>query len=194
MSIQTGDILFRTAINSELSRAINAVTQSGHDYNYTHMGIATVSNGETYVYHADPVHGVCCQPLALFRRSDQDQELSVDVFRLRPEHQALIPAALSIAQSLLGQPYNHSYIIGHEGHYCSEFIYQLFADAGLFTLEPMTFKQADSDTFHPGWISHYRELQLDIPEGQPGCNPNTMAMSKELIRQTDHGDHASALK
>jgi len=45
----------------------------------------------------------------------------------------------------------------------------------------MTFKDIETNDFHPGWIEHYDKLGIEIPEGLPGCNPNGMAASENLI-------------
>ncbi|WP_428243535.1 YiiX/YebB-like N1pC/P60 family cysteine hydrolase [Gynuella sp.] len=177
-----GDIVFRSAAQSDLAEAINEVTQTGHFNHYTHMGIAEVVDHRVYIYHADPHNGVCRQALSEFRLSEQNDVLDISVYRLTPPYQRHIGNALTLARTLIGQPYNHSYILDHQGFYCSEFIYHLFADTGLFTLKPMTFKQSGSDSFHPGWIKYYCELGLEIPEGLPGCNPNEMATSQSLIK------------
>ncbi|AJQ92833.1 YiiX/YebB-like N1pC/P60 family cysteine hydrolase [Gynuella sunshinyii] len=181
-NLMNGDIVFRAAADNDLAEAINDVTQTNQFDHYTHMGITEVKDQHVYIYHADPHLGVCCQALSEFRLSEQNEVLNIGVYRLTPSYQHYVDNALSLARTLIGQPYNHSYILDHQGFYCSEFIYHLFADTGLFTLKPMTFKQPGSDSFHPGWITYYRELGLEIPEGLPGCNPNEMAASQNLIK------------
>ena len=44
----------------------------------------------------------------------------------------------------------------------------------------MTFKDPLTGLFHDGWIEHYKNLGIEIPEGQPGCNPNDMSKNKKL--------------
>lgn len=55
MEIRTGDILFRGSLNSELSKAINSVTQTHKATQYTHMGIVEVLDSMVWVYHAAPL-------------------------------------------------------------------------------------------------------------------------------------------
>ena len=38
-----------------------------------------------------------------------------------------------------------------------------------------------TDLFYEGWIIHYNQLGIDIPEGLPGCNPNGMSASDNLV-------------
>ncbi len=49
-------------------------------------------------------------------------------------------------------------------------------------LNPMTFKDPETGEFLPTWIEYYEKLGVEIPEGQPGCNPNGLASSDKLIR------------
>lgn len=44
----------------------------------------------------------------------------------------------------------------------------------------MSFKNLETNTFHKGWIAHYKNLGIPIPEGKLGCNPNGMASSNTL--------------
>ena len=75
---------------------------------------------------------------------------------------------------------NYTYVIEDTGYYCSELVYEAFADAELFQLEPMTFKTSNNTAFHPTWLAYYSDLDHFIPEGYPGCNPNQMAAHKSL--------------
>jgi hypothetical protein len=81
---------------------------------------------------------------------------------------------------MLGKPYNFSYILSDTAHYCSEFVYLAFAADSVFTLEPMTFKDPATGNFPAAWAEYYQKMGLEIPEGQPGCNPNGMAASGKL--------------
>ena len=65
-TIKSGDIVFRGASQSDLSEAINEVTQTEKATNYTHMGICSVENDTVFVYHSDLGKGVVKEPLELF--------------------------------------------------------------------------------------------------------------------------------
>lgn len=177
--IKTGDILFtgEELLNpGDLSTAINEVTRTALETNYTHMGIAKVTKNRVYVIHADPRRGVYQEPLEEFlARYSQ-----VDVFRVNNEFSQYLPEAINIAISLLGKPYDDSFIIGSGGHYCSGLIYTLFSNTGVFELAPMTFKDPSTGEFHSMWVEHYARLGIEIPEGLPGCNPNGMAASTTI--------------
>ena len=63
----------------------------------------------------------------------------------------------------------------------TEFFKMIAAEKdSVFTLEPMSFKNSETNTFHKGWITHYKNLGIAIPEGKLGCNPNGMANSNAL--------------
>jgi len=177
--LRTGDILFRGRQSSELSQAIDEVTQTGNDQHYTHMGIVELYNDTIWVIHATPVKGVCKETLTQFCLSGQDSTL-IGHYRINGIEEELITSAIDKAYSTLGQPYNYSYILEDEGYYCSEFVYELFVSDSVFKLEPMTFIDPSSRNFHQGWVKHYKSLGIDIPEGQLGCNPNGMAASDQL--------------
>lgn len=177
--LQNGDILFTgptTTTAGNLSKAIDEVTQTPLATNYTHMGIVDKENNQLWVIHAAPQKGVCREPLDQFLESRQEAA----VYRLKEPYQALIPQALESARQLLGLPYDASYIIGGNSHYCSGLLYTIFEPHPIFELEPMTFKDPATGEFHPGWVEHYETLGMDIPEGLPGCNPNGLAASDHL--------------
>ena len=180
LDLQTGDILFRGRQSSELSKAIDDVTQTGQAHHYTHMGIVEFSNDTLWVLHAAPQKGVCKELLEQFCGWD-DETVKVGHYRLKNRNKAQIHRAINRGHAELGQPYNYTYIMEDEGYYCSEFIYELFAPDSVFQLDSMTFIDPQSGQFHPGWVKHYRKLGIAIPEGKLGCNPNGMAASDNLI-------------
>lgn len=177
--LKTGDLLFRETASSNLSQAIDQVTQTDKQTHFSHVGLAVVENDSVYVLHASPIGGTCQVSLTEFSRPDGDSAL-VSIYRLQTRYQATIPNAIAQAKRLLGKPYNFSYVLSDTSHYCSEFIYLAFAHDSIFTLNPMTFKNPESGEFDSTWVRHYEKLTMEIPEGLPGCNPNGMAASDKL--------------
>lgn len=178
--IKSGDIVFRSATGSDLSEAINEVTQTAKSTNYTHIGICDVVDSKVVVYHSDLDKGVVEEPLELFLGYEGLVGYNADLYRIKKIEPKQIEYAISKAKSLVGNPYNTTYILEDKGYYCSEFIYELFKEVSVFKLEPMTFKNSKTNTFHKGWVEHYKKLGIAIPEGQLGCNPNGMASSNAL--------------
>lgn len=178
--IKTGDIIFRGTTKSELSQAINDVTQTDIKTNYTHMGVCEVVDNKVFIYNADLGKGVVKELLADFLKSKKNTEYIADLYRIKNTDKNKINTAIERANSLIGNKYNTTYILEDEGYYCSEYIYEVFKKDTVFELEPMTFKDPKTNSFHKGWITHYQELGIDIPEGKLGCNPNVMANSTTI--------------
>ncbi|MGQ1788322.1 YiiX/YebB-like N1pC/P60 family cysteine hydrolase [Saccharicrinis sp. GN24d3] len=179
-SLNNGDILFRGNQQRGLSQAINKVTQTTRETNYTHMGICKLANDSVYIIHASSKNGVCMEPLMDFCRPNNDTLYITDIYRLKTELNVNINSALTNAINLIGQPYDDTYIMERPGYYCSEFIYYIFKSDSVFTLNPMTFIDPATGNFHTDWVEHYQKLGVNIPEGMPGCNPNGMAAEGKL--------------
>lgn len=180
-SIKSGDIVFRGATQSDLSEAINEVTQTTKATNYSHIGMCSVEDDTVFVYHSDLGKGVLREPLQMFLNPEDTSTYTIDLYRIKNLSKPQVKAAVNKAKTLLGASYNTTYILEDEGYYCSEYIYELFSKDSIFSLEPMTFKDPKTNTFHHGWITHYNDLKIDIPEGKLGCNPNGMANSNRLM-------------
>jgi hypothetical protein len=185
LQIKTGDIIFRGTTASELSQAINDVTQTKIKTNFTHMGVCEVDGENIFVYHADVGKGVVKESLKDFLKSTTDSEYVADIYRIKNGDKLKFNAVITEANSLIGNKYNTSYILEDEGYYCSEYVYELFKKDSIFELEPMTFKDPKTNDFHEGWITHYQKLGIEIPEGKLGCNPNVMASSETIMFVTN---------
>lgn len=180
MQLQAGDLLFQGATSNGLSKAIDKVTQTGAKTHFSHVGLVELDGeGELFVLHADPDDGTCRVRLEQFLKPEEDSILTV-LYRLKEPWRKSIPSALIEAHKMLGQPYNFSYVLSDSALYCSEFIYEAFKGDHIFELNPMTFKDPATGEFYPTWVDYYKKLKIEIPEGQPGCNPNRMAASDKL--------------
>ena len=181
IKLQSGDILFRGANSGNISEAIDIVTQTSAETHFSHVGLVEVTDSGIVVLHASPVGGTCKISMNEFMHPEGDL-VTVVAYRLKNEWKKSIPAALTKAKQLLGKPYNFSYILSDTAHYCSEFVYLAFAADSVFVLDPMTFKDSKTEDFFPTWVGYYQKMGLEIPEGQPGCNPNGLAASNKLER------------
>ena len=177
--LQNGDLLFtgveRQIGTDNFSNAINSVTQTGNETNYTHVGIVGMDDSGMWVVHSSPKKGVVRDSLATFLKEEE----RIFVYRLKPAYRHFIPQALNKFRDYYGQPYDDLFLLNDSSQYCSGLIYHLFASADIFQLNPMTFKDR-SGNFHPFWVEHYKKLNREIPEGLPGCNPNDMATNPAL--------------
>jgi hypothetical protein len=179
IKLQTGDLLFREKSSENISKAIDQVTQTCGATHFSHVGLVEVTDAGIVVLHAYPEGGTCMVSLSEFLHPKGDS-VRVIAYRLKTEGQKAIPAAIQKAHSILGKPYNFSYIMSDTAHYCSEFIYLAFAADSVFKLEPMTFKDPATGTFPAAWVEFYQKMGIEIPEGKPGCNPNGLAASEKL--------------
>ncbi|MFV0484406.1 MAG: YiiX/YebB-like N1pC/P60 family cysteine hydrolase [Bacteroidales bacterium] len=178
--LQSGDLLFQTAGNSSLSQAIDKVTQTDSATHYSHVGIAKIKDdGSVVVLHAGIEGGTCEVPLNIFL-SPKGKTVQTVLYRLTKNWQYTVVDAIAKAETMLGKPYNFSYVLSDSSHYCSEFIYKAFEKDSVFELNPMTFKDPNTGEFLQGWVQHYEDLGIEIPEGELGCNPNGVAASEKL--------------
>ena len=181
VDLQNGDLLFRTKATSSLGGAIDAVTQTAGKTHFSHVGIVEWQKGSVSVLHASPEGGSCQVALSQFF-TDDGQEHRVVVYRLKSAFRKYIPAALERAHSMLGKPYNFSYIMTDTAYYCSDFVYRCFEPDSVFQLQPMTFINPRTGKTDKEWAGYYHRLGIAVPEKEPGCNPNGMAASVHLQR------------
>jgi hypothetical protein len=181
IKLQSGDLLFREEVSGKISAAIDQVTQTSGATHFSHVGLVEVTDTGVVVLHASPEGGTCIVSIQEFLHPKGDS-VSVIAYRLKKEGQKAIPEAIHKAHQMLGKPYNFSYILSDTAHYCSEFIYLAFAVDSIFKLEPMTFKDPANGKFPAAWVEYYQKMGIEIPEGQPGCNPNGLAASGKLER------------
>lgn len=180
--LKNGDLVFVTAQKENLSGAINRVTQKNENENYDHIGIIEKKKNAIFVLHAAPKGGSHKETLKKFIKNQTKEGSEIYVYRLKSEYQNSIPEAIKKANSLLGKPYNFTYVLNEETLYCSDFIERIFRSSQIFELKPMTFinpKTGKTDDF---WIKFYQDKNMEVPEGKLGCNPNGMAGSDKLIK------------
>ena len=178
--LRSGDLLFFNATSTELSKAIDQATKTAKETHFDHVGIVEVNNDTVWVLHAAPKKGVCREQIGQVLTEYKELHAGLTVYRLKSDYTKSVKTALLKARSFLNQQYKYSYRLSDPGFYCSEFIYRIFASDSIFKLNPMTFKDPHTGKFLPGWITHYRKLGIPIPEGEPGCNPNGLALSEKL--------------
>lgn len=182
VQFQNGDLLFVTAKETGLSGAINNVTQKQKSASFDHIGILEKEGKRWFVLHAAPKGGSQKQSLKDFIEDQKNDQQNIVVYRLKPEYQKSIPAAIKKAHSMLGKPYNFNYILDENSYYCSDFVERAFREDHIFKLEPMTFIDPKTGKTNAFWEEFYTKKSLKVPEGEPGCNPNGLAGSDKLER------------
>ena len=177
LELKSGDLLFIQASTEKLSRLIAASTQADMNQpNYTHVALVKRQGRDYLVLHADPEYGCVRQALTFFLADHPKQ--AIDVYRLTAT-KIDFEQVITRAESLLGQPYNHSFIKDQPGYYCSEFICEVFKPAAIFHEQPMHF--GPHNTILPEWQTYYHRLSLPVPNSQRGSSPNYLI--KENVPQ-----------
>lgn len=177
-----GDLLFVASVPAGLSGAINQSTQKQEDANFDHIGMLMLDGDKGFVLHAAPKGGSQKQPLADFLKEETQSGQQIVAYRLKAQYQPTIKPAIAKAQTLLGKPYNFTYILSDDEYYCSDFIERAFRKDHIFDMVAMNFKNLKTGKMPQYWQDFYAERGLEIPQGKPGTNPNDFAASDKLVR------------
>jgi hypothetical protein len=183
---QQGDLLFQDLDRGPLCDAIEKVTTGYQGMNFSHVGIVAEDDiGNPAVIEAVS-SGVELTPLETFldRSLDVRGRPKVLVGRLKEPHQRLMHCAVNEAFALKGKAYDKAFIIDNDAYYCSELIYEIFLrannDKPVFKLQPMTFKDPDTEDILYAWQAYFSDLGVPVPEGLPGINPGSISRSPAL--------------
>lgn len=178
--LRNGDLLFIQAKEENLSGAISRVTKENSKNSYDHIALIEKKYNKIFVLHAAPEKGSVKEDIKLFLNDYKYRK--IDVFRLKKEYNSSILPAIKKANTLLNKPYNIAYVLEENSYYCSDFIERSFKEDSIFILKPMTFinpKTGKTDDF---WKEFYNKLNLEVPEGKPGCNPNGLSQSDKIYK------------
>lgn len=178
VTLKEGDIIFQS-MNCELCKAINAVTEGFDGKDFSHLGMVHIQNDSIYIIEAAGKE-VQLTPLEVFKTYTTD---TMYVGRLKKKYRKYIPKAIAFSLEQMGTPYDDAYLYNNGSYYCSELIYDAFLNSygePFFELTPMTFKEPNSDVYFQVWIDYYKNLNIEIPEGELGCNPGGISTSDKL--------------
>src|SRR5690606_12913345 len=178
-ALKNGDLLFINVDCGAMCDAINAVTEGFNGNDFNHVGMVYSDNNNFFVYEAIS-KGVVKTPINDFlKRTDV-----VYKGTLTEPFQHLISLAAAFCEMQFGVPYDNDFLYDNGKYYCSELIYDAFKSANnnepFFKLFPMTYKEPGSDNFFPVWIEHFAKQGIEIPEGEPGCNPGGMSLDEKI--------------
>jgi uncharacterized protein YycO len=179
-TLQQGDLLFQTSSGSDFGNAVEDATRIDTLQSYAHVGIV-VMNGEKFAVAEATGQGVVLTPPDTFF----NRNVQTHIFRLDSEYHHFIPQVLKYCIMQTGKHYDSAFLPDNGKFYCSELITEAFKFANngddFFQLQPMTFKSGGE--FLPYWISLYKDLDMEIPEGVSGSNPTTLSRDKRLKRR-----------
>lgn len=180
LELQNGDLIFVGAQQENLSGAINRVTQRTENASFDHVGIIEIKEDSVLIIHASTQKGSVREPLDSLVFKENSNPKQFGIYRLKGTYQSAINQAITSSKTLLGKPYNWSYVLNDSSLYCSDFVERAFRQASIFKLEPMTFKNPETGNTDPFWIDFYAKQGIDVPEGKLGCNPNGLAANEKL--------------
>lgn len=178
-TLKSGDLLFQKMNCGELCDAIHAVTEGYQGNDFSHLGLVVIENDSVFIIEAA---GNAVRKVTLEQFSKNTQT-TMFIGRVKSKYQKLIPQVISFAKKQIGIPYDDDYLYDNGKYYCSELIYDAFLNAygePFFALQPMTFKQPNTNEFFPAWINYYQNLKIEIPEGELGCNPGGISTSDKI--------------
>lgn len=179
--LKTGDLIFQNLDCGGMCDAIEAVTEGYKGRDFSHMGmIWRAPNGTFYVLESIG-KGVQETELDEFLKRSTHPHL---IARVKKPYRDLIPEAIKFCQDHVGGAYDEAFLYNNGKYYCSELIYDAFKAANqgqpVFQLYPMTYKDPVTHSYYPVWVSYFNTLHLEIPEGQPGCNPGGLSTSERV--------------
>ena len=177
-NIENGDFIFVEAENKNLSGAISRVTENNQNISFDHIAIVEKDKNKFYILETSVKNGSHKMKLKKFLTNNKQSKLVL--YRLKTEYKSSMPDAIVTANSLLGKAYNSTYILNENSYYCSDFIERSFRKAHIFELNPMTFINPETGKTDDFWKSFYEKLNVEIPEGKLGCNPNGLSKSPKI--------------
>ena len=180
--LQTGDLLFQTTADSPMVDAIRDATGKKEAENFSHVAIFVAGNRADSVLEASTEGGVRMVAWEKFvdRSAKIDGKPYIVAKRLRDT--TGVAASVARAKLEIGAPYDYAFRADNGKFYCSELIeahYKDGAGSPVFTAQPMNFRAPDG-TMPAYWAELYARLGEEIPEGEPGTNPNDMARNAKL--------------
>lgn len=181
--LQTGDLLFCVGGGSAMSEAIVSSTSSESQLSFDHVALYYENaEGEGRVIEASPSKGVIEVALEDFLKEAELIDCHPGVVAKRLTIDFPIRQVVENARSLIGLPYDWTYLPDNERIYCSELIYEAFRDAEgqrIFIASPMNFRNERGE-LPLFWQELFQKEGVPVPEGELGTNPNDMSRDPRL--------------
>lgn len=200
---RSGDLIFIASTETAFTEAIATATGDAikHDtaigendnknknknkksLTFTHVAIIAADDpSRPTVIEADPQAGVREIALSDFLSSEMNGGRKPIYVVKRLTGAYPYNEILARARSFIGQEYDWWFLPDNGKMYCSELIYESYVDdkgKHIFETQPMNFRAPDG-TMPEFWINLYNRLEMEVPEGLPGTNPNDLSRSPLLI-------------
>ena len=175
--LQTGDLLFVGTSGENPGSMDEAIASATGEL--THVAIIDMDDdGKTWVIDATPKRGVSRYPLDSLIQDNPDAGFLVR----RLKDTTGVSFFVDNARRFIGAPYDLTFLPDNDAYYCSELVRDAFQRADgshLFEEKPMNFLAPDG-TMPPYWEDLFEQLDMPVPQGVPGTNPQDLSQSPLL--------------
>ena len=182
--LQTGDLIFvgipydYQLDSASIDSAISASTSDS--LRLIHTAIVEVQGDSTWIIDATIKRGVARYPLKDFLQDFTLKDGSLPVFYVKRLKQPYdVKDFVERAKSFIGQPYDFYFLPDNDAMYCTELVRESYRPEGnqyLFQNKPMNF-QDENGEYPLYWVQLFDKLEVPIPQGVMGTNPEAMATS-----------------
>lgn len=173
---QTGDLIFFTGGSSSMDDAISSSTGDG----FVHVAIVEVdSEGTAWLIDATPRKGVSREKLETKLLEEKGKAVL-----MRLKDSTGVTSSVQRAKVLIGSPYDFAFLPDNDAYYCSELVYECFLrpdGSHIFSSQPMNFLDSEGN-LPEYWKELFEKMQMDVPQGLPGTNPEDLSRSTTLQR------------
>ena len=171
---QTGDLIFFFFCFSSMDDAISSSTGDG----FVHVAIVEVdSEGTAWLVDATPRKGVSREKLETKLLEEKGKAVL-----MRLKDSTGVTASVQRAKGLIGSPYDFAFLPDNDAYYCSELVYECFLrpdGSHIFSSQPMNFLDSEGN-LPEYWKELFEKMQMDVPQGLPGTNPEDLSRSTTL--------------
>lgn len=186
--LKTGDLIFvgrpvcyDNGGGETMDEAIASSTGKEGAVNLIHVAIAEVKKDSVWIIDATLAHGVDRHPLDTFLKDFRFRK-GEPVFIVKRPKGVDVKAAVKRAKTYCGRAYDVRFLEGNEDLYCTELVQLCYLDKDgrqIFKSEPMNWLAPDG-TMPAYWKRLFGYLDMAVPQGLPGTNPQRMSESDRL--------------
>ena len=186
--LKTGDLIFvgrpvcyDNGGGETMDEAIASSTGKEGAVNLIHVAIAEVKKDSVWIIDATLAHGVDRHPLDTFLKDFRFRG-GEPVFIVKRPKGVDVKAAVKRAKTYCGRAYDVRFLEGNEDLYCTELVQLCYLDKDgrqIFKSEPMNWLAPDG-TMPAYWERMFGYLDMPVPQGLPGTNPQRMSESDRL--------------
>lgn len=154
--------------------AISSSTGDG----FVHVAIVEVdSEGTAWLIDATPRKGVSREKLETKLLEEKGKAVL-----MRLKDSTGVAASVQRAKGLIDSPYDFAFLPDNDAYYCSELVYECFLrpdGSHIFSCQPMNFLDSEGN-LPEYWKELFEKLQMNVPQGLPGTNPEDLSHSTNL--------------